>query len=299
MPELSPERSGLRPVTPVGILAARLERAVGLAEVIDREGPDGAGEDIAELLAELRGASELAGGLEPYTAACTTPESPALAALAARTQAHAWGDGTLEAEMLSGHVEGQLLKFLVAMTGARRVLEIGMFTGYSALAIAEALGEDGRVVACELDPDVAAFAQAGFDASPAGAKIEVRVGPAAQTLTELASAGAAVGGGGAGGLGGAGDDGAGEPGFDLVFVDADKAGYRGYVDAVLDHGLLAPGGTLCVDNTLLQGEPWHAGERSPNGAAIAEFNAWVAADPRVEQVLVPLRDGITLIRRVG
>jgi caffeoyl-CoA O-methyltransferase len=278
MPELSPELTRLRPVTPVGILAAQLERAVGLAEVIDREGPDGAGEDIAELLAALRAASELAGGLEPYTAACTTLESPALAALAARTQAHQWGEGPLEAEMLSGHVEGQLLKFLVAMTGARRVLEIGMFTGYSALAIAEALGEDGRVVACELDPEVAAFAQAGFDASPAGGRIEVRVGPAQETLVQLAGAAAA---------------------FDLVFIDADKPGYLGYVEAVLDHGLLAPGATICVDNTLLQGEPWRApAARSANGTAIAEFNARVAADPRVEQVLVPVRDGITLIRRV-
>jgi caffeoyl-CoA O-methyltransferase len=272
--------TSLRPVTPVGILAARLDRAVRLAEGLEAAGPDQRDhpptrDAVTELVSELRGARTLAAGLEPYTAVCTTPESPALAAVAASTQAHAWGAGALEAEMLSGHVEGQLLKFLVAMTRARRVLEIGMFTGYSALAIAEALAADGRVVACELDAEVAAFAQPGFDASPDGAKIEVRVGPAEQTLADLADA---------------------NDSFDLVFVDADKAGYLGYVQTVLDHGLLAPGGTICVDNTLLQGEPWRESGPSANGAAIAAFNAEVAADPRVEQVLVPLRDGITLIR---
>jgi caffeoyl-CoA O-methyltransferase len=265
----------LRPVTPAGIIAARLERAIELAERLD---------DPGELLDELRSAGALASGLEEYVAECSTPESPALAALAARTRAYDWGQeivpGTtpaLEAEMLSGHVEGQLLKFLVAMTGAQRVLEVGMFTGYSALAIAEALGGGGQVVACEIDPNVAAFAQRGFDTTPDGAKIEIRVGPADETLRTLAEA---------------------RDAFDLIFIDADKAGYLGYVRAILDTGLLAPGGTICVDNTLLQGEPWLDGVRSANGEAVAEFNDAIALDPRIEQVLVPLRDGVTLIRRI-
>jgi caffeoyl-CoA O-methyltransferase len=269
----------LRPVTPVGILAARIERAIELAEELDGCVATGEGSAASvsrlavtagALLEELRSAGALASGLEPYVAAHTTPESAALAAISARTEAHDWeqngpagSTATLEAEMLSGHVEGQLLKFLVAMTGARRVLEIGMFTGYSALAIAEALGDGGRVVACEIDPEVAAFAQRGFDATPDGARIEIRVGPAAATLAALAA----------------------------------TAGYLGYLHAVLDGGLLTEEGTICVDNTLLQGEPWREPSRSANGAAIAAFNAAVAADPRVEQVLVPLRDGITLIRR--
>jgi caffeoyl-CoA O-methyltransferase len=106
----------------------------------------------------------------------------------------------------------------------------------------------------------------------------VWVGAAAATLGELAAAGDS---------------------FDVVFVDADKAGYVGYVDALLEGGLLAPGGLICVDNTLLQGEAYLSEWRSANGAAIADFNATIAADPRVEQVLVPLRDGITLIRPVA
>ncbi len=183
--------------------------------------------------------------------------------------------------MLSGHVEGQLLRTLVHATRARTVLEVGMFTGYSALAMAEALGDGGRVVACEVDAEVAAFAQECFAASTAGGRIDVRVGPAADTLRALAAAGER---------------------FDLVFVDADKAGYATYLDLLLGDGgtgggLLAPHALVVVDNTLMQGQPWVAADPTANGAAVAAFNDAVAADPRVEQVLVPLRDGLTLVRR--
>jgi caffeoyl-CoA O-methyltransferase len=263
-----------RPVTPTGILAATLARL--------RHGLEEAGTVDPGLLAELDRAEQLAAGLEPYLERCATPESAALSALARCTEAADWESRNeagavveLEREMISGHVEGRFLAMVVRMLGARQVLEIGMFTGYSSLAMAEALPADGRLIACELDPEVATFAQVGFAGSPAGGRIEVRVGPAAATLGELAAAGES---------------------FDLAFVDADKEGYLGYVDALLEGGLLAPGGVICVDNTLLQGEAYLADWRSGNGAAIAEFNEAIAADPRVEQVLVPLRDGITLIR---
>ena len=129
----------------------------------------------------------------------------------------------LEQEMLSGHVEGQALKMLVGATRARRVLEIGLFTGYSALAMAEALPADGRLVACELDAEVADLARRAFSESPAGGRITVEVGPAADTLAALAAAGEE---------------------FDLVFIDADKAGYADYLAALLDTGLLAPHGLV-------------------------------------------------------
>ena len=263
--------AGPRPVTPLGILTARLDGRAAAAE---------AGAATAELRAGLREAADLAGGLDPYVARWTTPESPALQSVDERTRGVDWSVGGgrvfLEQEMLSGHVEGQLLKLLVHATGARRVLEIGMFTGYATLAMAEALPEDGRLVACELDPGVAAFAREGFDASPAGARIEVRVGPAQDTLDLLAAEGQV---------------------FDLVFLDADKAGYHGYVDTMLSKDLLADRGLICADNTLMQGEPWAARAPSPNGSAIDAFNRAIAADERVEQVVVPLRDGLTLIRR--
>ncbi|WP_242623217.1 O-methyltransferase [Pseudonocardia sediminis] len=262
-----------RPVTPASILAALLEDMVRRVEAT--EGID------EELRSDLRRAGELAGGLDPYLDACTTPESPELAELVRRTQAEDWdrraAPGTyLEQEMLSGHVEGQFLKFLVHATRARRVLDIGMFTGYSALAMAEALPPDGDVVACEVDGYVAEFAQSCFRSSPSGHRITVRVGPAIATLGHLADAGDR---------------------FDLVFIDADKAGYAAYLDAVLESDLLAPHGVVCVDNTLMQGLPWSSGPSTVNGDAITAFNRAVVDDPRVEQVLVPLRDGLTLIRR--
>ena len=255
-----------RPVTPLSILAATLADLTRRLDAVD--GVD------AGLKAELRQASELARGLDPYLSHCTTPESPALAALAERTAAEDWsahsGDGQappLEQEMLSGHVEGQTLKLLVHATRARRVLDIGMFTGYSALAMAEALPEQGEVVACEVDGYVAEFAQRCFDSSPDGHKISVRVAPALVTLRRLAAAG--------------------EP-FDLVFIDADKAGYAQYLDVLLETDLLAPHALICVDNTLMQGQPYTAAASTANGGAIAAFNEAVARD-----------DGLTLIRRAS
>ena len=261
-------------MTPISILAAKLE---DLTERIGRlDGVD------PQLKAELGRAHSLAAGLDPYLSRCTTPESPALRALAERTRAVDWERRTsgssapLHEGMLSGHVEGQALRFLVALTGATRVLEIGMFTGYSALAMAEALPDGGELVACELNPDVAAFAERCFAESPSGAKIRVEVGPAPATLERLAADARS---------------------FDLVFIDADKGGYLYYLRTVLDAGLLAAGGVICVDNTLLQGEPYlEGGTPGANGAAIAAFNQAVADDPRVEQVMLPLRDGLTLIR---
>ena len=262
-----------RPVTPSTILAATLQH---LLEQLD----SGATPDPG-WRAALRQAADLAAGLDPYLDRWTTPESPALTALAERTRRHDWnshgGEVFLEQEMISGHVEGQLLKMLVHATRAVRVLEIGMFTGYSALAMAEALSDGGTVVACEVDPGVAELAQECFAAAAAGYRISVRVGDARATLADLAAASEV---------------------FDLVFIDADKASYRAYVTALLDGGMLAPHGVICVDNTLMQGQPW-AGGATPNGDAIAAFNEFVANEPRVEQVIVPIRDGVTLIRQVA
>ncbi len=150
-----------RPITPQTILASRLDQLARQLEAA--EGVDPA------LKSGLHEACELARGLDPYLSRWTTPESAALRQLARRTEAEDWrrhtGDGAaapLEQEMLSGHVEGQVLKMLVHATRARRVLEIGMFTGYSALAMAEALPADGQVIACEIDAGVAAFAQQCF-----------------------------------------------------------------------------------------------------------------------------------------
>lgn len=267
-----------RPVTPLGILVEHLETAVRMVE----EEPS----VPAEIAAHLHKALRLAAGLESYVGECTSQESPALASIAAKTRSEPWGklsdDGStvrpLEQEMLSGHVEGQTLKMFVHMTKAKSVLDIGMFTGYSALAMAEALPSDGHLVACEVDRYVADFAQALFQSSPHGAKIRVELGSALETLDKLAALGES---------------------FDLVFIDADKKEYVQYFHTLLNSGLLAPNKFICVDNTLLQGQVYlPAEERSANAEAIAEFNRVVKNDPRVEQVLLPVRDGLTIIRRL-
>ncbi|MBW4613342.1 MAG: class I SAM-dependent methyltransferase [Desmonostoc vinosum HA7617-LM4] len=267
-----------RPITPHSILVAHLQKTLKIAE--ENNIPQ-------EILTSLRQGLQLAVGLDPYLNDCTTPESFALTALAQKTSKEDWSkrfsDGEtvrqLEQEMLSGHLEGQTLKMFVHMTKAKRILEVGMFTGYSALAMAEALPSDGQLIACEVDAYVAQFAQACFDESPHGDKIIVEVAPAIETLYKLAAA---------------------QESFDLIFIDADKKEYVEYFKIILDNNLLAPDGIICVDNTLLQGQVYLPPEqRTVNGEAIAHFNQVVVADPRVEQVLLPIRDGLTLIRRVA
>lgn len=263
-----------RPVTPVGLLAQQLDDLVVAAQ---HESP--------ELVDRLTRARDLAEGLDGYVERLSTAATPELRDLAARTAAHDWnqhrddgGHPGLEQEMLSGHVEGQFLRMLTAATRARRILEIGMFTGYSALAMAQALPADGHLVACEIDRGASEIARSAFARAGLADRVDIRVGPAGLTLDHLGHEHAT---------------------FDLVFIDADKAGYQDYLDAVLDLGLLAEGGLVVVDNTLMQGLPWTAPGSTPNAAAIEAFNELLAADPRVEQVLLPVRDGITLIRRTS
>lgn len=267
-----------RPVTPLGIVVEQLQTVLQLLEA-EPNVPE-------EIATRLQQTWHLAAGLDPYVSECTTAESLGLAAIAKKTSEEAWNqrfsDGStvrhLEQEMLSGHLEGQLLKMFVHMTHAKSVLEIGMFTGYSALAMAEALPVDGRIVACEVDPYAAEFAKSVFQTSPHGDKICVELGSALETLQKLSAAQAS---------------------FELVFIDADKTEYVQYFQTLLDEDLLAPHGFICVDNTLLQGQVYMpTDERSKNGKAIAEFNSVVKNDPRVEQVLLPVRDGLTIIRRV-
>lgn len=183
-------------------------------------------------------------------------------------------------QMLSGHVVGGLLAILAATGGARRVLEVGTFTGYSALSIAQVLGGDGRVVTCEYDGATARVAQANLDAHPAGGRVEIVVGPALETIAWL--------------------DGP----FDLVFLDAAKSQYCDYLDLVLPK--LSPRGLVVADNTLWSGAVLDV-ERVPDGerdatfdddtAGLARFNERVSTDPELRAVLLPVRDGLTLVMR--
>ena len=264
-----------RPVTPWDILVEKLaslgEQAESIADL------------DASFLETLSESLALAQGMNPYIASITTEESVDLQNLVERTQTEDWqkrfqeGDTTLglEKEMVSGHIEGQFLKMLVHATQAKAILEIGLFTGYSALAMAEALPADGEIVACEIDPYAADFARRCFEATAHNSKIAIEVGPAKDSLLTLAGQGRQ---------------------FELIFIDADKAGYIAYLDFVISNGLLAKSGLIVIDNTLMQGEPYTRKDIGANGEAIDKFNQFVAADRRVEQVVLPIRDGITLIR---
>jgi caffeoyl-CoA O-methyltransferase len=204
--------------------------------------------------------------IERYAEEHTTPPDERLAALAQETQA------TLECpQMLTGPIEGRFLEMLVFASGARRVLELGTYSGYSALSMAAALPDGGRVVSCELDPERAAFAQRHIDASPCADAIEIRVGPALETIAGL--------------------DGP----FDLIFIDADKANYLNYYEAVLP--LLADRGLIAVDNTLWSGRVADPGADEDTTRSLREFNDHVRRDERVVSVMLTVRDGITLIRR--
>lgn len=203
--------------------------------------------------------------IEAYAARHTTPAPPLLDELEKRTEQEF---GAL-ARMLSGQSVGMLLQTLVFATGARRVLEIGMFAGYSAQMMAAALPDDGKLITCDIDPKAVALAKEFFARSPDGHKIEVREGPALDTMKTL------------------------EGPFDLVFIDADKGNYLNYYEAALP--LLAPRGLIAVDNVLWSGNVLDPKENDDH--AIVAFNAHVAADPRVAHVLLTVRDGVMLIRR--
>ena len=176
--------------------------------------------------------------------------------------------------MLSGPVVGRLLELLVNATRARLVLEIGTFAGLSALAMAAGLAPGGQIITCEIDRERAAFARARFEAAGLADRIELRLGPAIETIASL--------------------DGP----FDLVFIDADKAGYRSYYEAVLPK--LSAHGLILVDNTLRSGTILAAARNADGGAhSMASFNEHVASDPRAVCVMLTVRDGLTLIRRAG
>lgn len=203
--------------------------------------------------------------IEVYAQEHSTATPPLLAELAQATHEKFGGLAT----MLSGQVEGLLLQTLAASIGARRALEVGTFTGFSALMMAAALPEDGEIVTLELSAEHAAFARSFFERSPDGHKVRLIEGPALDSLQTL------------------------EGPFDLVFIDADKAGYRDYYEAALP--MLSERGVIAVDNVLWSG--FVLDPKEDDGRAIAAFNDHVTRDERVTNVLLTVRDGIMLVRR--
>lgn len=202
--------------------------------------------------------------IESYASARSERLPPLLDELVAAThQRTEWP------QMLSGPLGGGLLRMVARLIGARRALEVGMFTGYSALAVAEALPDDGEMHCLEIDPEVATIAREFFGRSPHGGKIRVHLGPALESLASL------------------------EGPFDMAFVDADKTGYDAYYEACL--ALLRPGGALLIDNVLWSGRVLSPEDDSSR--AIDALNRKIETDGRVDRLMLTVRDGIFLLRK--
>ena len=203
--------------------------------------------------------------IEAYAERHTTPPEELLAELAEETKA------TLSfPEMLTGSVQGRLLELLVYALQARRVLELGTFSGYSALSMAAGLPADGRIDTCELEETQAEVARRYIARSPYADRITVHVGPALETIGRL------------------------EGDFDFVYIDADKENYVNYYEVVLPR--LSAAGLIAADNTLWSGSVLDDADQSESTSGIKAFNEHLRSDSRVTAVLLTVRDGITLIR---
>lgn len=202
--------------------------------------------------------------IEHYAFRNTTAEPQLLQSLAARTERD-----MDDPQMLTGRVEGRLLKLIVQLCQPRFILEVGTFTGYSALSMAEGLAADGTIVTCEIDPQAQKVAQEAFDASPVGRKIEIRMGPALETIRSL------------------------DREIDLSFIDADKENYPAYYEEIVER--TRPGGVLILDNMLWSGKVVDPQDKTSR--IIAALNETIAGDDRVENVLLTVRDGVQLVRK--
>lgn len=206
--------------------------------------------------------------LDEYISLHTTPENEALQAITRDTHVH-----ILNPHMLSGHVQGRALSMISHMIRPKRILELGTFTGYSALCLAEGLAKDGQLVTIEHNDELEETIRRNFSRSALADRIELRIGDCKEVIGEL--------------------DGP----FELVFIDADKREYCAYLDLV--YPLVPVGGFILADNTLWDGHIIDAAyDKDKQTLGLRAFNDRLAADERFEQVILPLRDGLTLIRKI-
>ena len=174
--------------------------------------------------------------------------------------------------------QGAFLQWRIKTLGVKNIIEIGVFTGYSTLTMAQALPSDGKIIACDISQHWVSWGIPYWEMAHCQHKIDLRIARALETLQQLVVTQARS--------------------QDLIFVDADKPNYINYVKFILDNGLIQKRGIIVADNTLLQGEVYlEESERSKAGQAMSEFNEYLKNEPRVEQVLIPLRDGVTLAER--
>lgn len=210
--------------------------------------------------------------LEEYISSHSTAENDVLEAIARDTHVH-----ILNPHMLSGHVQGRVLSMLSYMLRPRRILELGTFTGYSALCLAEGLADDGRLITIEHNDELEDTIRRNLSRSPLGEKIELMIGDCKEILSTFRFPLSTL--------------------FDLVFIDADKREYCAYLELV--YPLVPVGGFILADNTLWDGhiiDPAYDKDKQTLG--LRAFNDQLAQDDRFEQVILPLRDGLTIIRKI-
>lgn len=212
------------------------------------------------------GMIEITPELEKYIEAHSEPEPPVLEELSRATHLR-----TLRPRMLSGNMQGQFLKMMCRLAGAKQVLEIGTFTGYAAISMALALEDGGMVHTIDINDEIEDFAREYIAKSGLEKKIGFHIGDACEIIPHL--------------------DGL----FDLVFIDADKRQYTDYYKLVFDK--VRPGGLIIADDVLWDGKVLEEGHHDAQTRGILEFNEYVKADPRVENILLPLRHGLMLIRK--
>ena len=209
--------------------------------------------------------------LYDYLLAKSLREPAALAALRAETASHP------RVNMQIAPEQGQFMQMLVRLIGAQRTIEVGVFTGYSSLAVALALPDDGRVLACDISEEYTAIARRHWQLAGVTHKVELVLAPALGTLDARLAAGEA-------------------DSYDFAFIDADKGGYLAYYERLLR--LIRPGGLIAVDNTLWSGAVADPCDREADTLALREFNDHLLADQRIDLSLVPIGDGLTLARRL-
>jgi caffeoyl-CoA O-methyltransferase len=210
--------------------------------------------------------------IERYVCETITVETPVQRKLRAETAPMQWSG------MQIGPDQGAFLALLARSIGARRALEIGTFTGYSALAVAAALPADGRLIACDVSEEWTAIGRRHWQEAGVADRIDLRIGPALQTLDGLLADGEAGG-------------------FDFAFIDADKSNYDGYYEAVLR--LLRPGGLVALDNTLWSGKVADPAVDDPDTNALRAINLKIRDDARVDACLLTIGDGVMLARKKG
>ncbi|XP_030314398.1 uncharacterized protein LOC103533758 [Calypte anna] len=254
--------------TPAGLIAENLLKAKEIA-LNDSRVPE-------QLKKYLQKALDVALGLDPYLDAMATSKRKP-------SPAHGPGDAggaetkvRLQEAHASGSLNGQVFKMFVHMIRARKILLIGKLKGYSILAIAEELPDDGKIFACAEALYLGVNSQEAFDYSSDGKKISMRVGPTADTLEALRAE---------------------DEDFDIVFIDADQRNAVDCYSFVMDNHLLRMGGVICVENTLLKGQVYLENIADENVLAVRKLNTVINSDPRVEQIILPVQGGLSIIRR--